>query len=116
MDENMNAYLENTAKNTAKKIAESCTVTNFYLNVWCERLGYTQANPWGINNTTELQDMQTAAEMFIKNWDDQNNMVLLNNKWTGDIIIFVQDWRGRIAKFELQEVELNPAYIIRRIQ
>ena len=90
--------------------------TDFYLCVWCERLGYIQANPWKLNNTTEVQDMQTAAIEFIKNWDDQNNMILANNKWTNDIIIFVQDWRGRIAKFKLQGVKIEPIYSIRRIK
>lgn len=98
------------------KLCTTCEVADFYFSVWCERLGYTQTTPWKPNNTTEVQDMQTAAELFIKEWDDQNNMALSHNLWTGEIIVYVQDWRGRIVKFELQEVKHKPIYSVRSIK
>jgi len=94
---------------------ENPAITDFYFNVWCERLGYTQVNPWKIQQLV-AQTMEIAAELFVKDWDDKNINILTRSRWTGDIIIYVQDWRGIITKFAIERIEIKYNYILRKIK
>ena len=85
---------------------------DFYFHVWCIQLGFTQAEPWKIQQII-AQDMQTAAELFVK-WFDERNKNLTFNQFADEATVFVQDWRGIIVKFKII-VEMNPVYIARRI-
>ena len=86
----------------------------FYYGVWCNETYYLQNNPWYISQHDTL-DMQDAAKIFVEQYDKEWHTFFakicseINN-----IVIFVQDWRGRIAKFEIL-IETKPVYIVRRI-
>lgn len=114
---------DNTCGNN---LCRTCEPTDFYFNVWCKETGYTQANPWKIQQIV-AQNMQTAAKMFVKDYDKNNGMFFAENSCTQlfprfnnfqcciNTIVFVQDWRGRIAKFEIT-IKNCPVYIVRRIK
>ena len=79
-------------------------VPSFYFSCWCKEYEVTQANPWKTYNTTEIQTMEDAAIEFAKTITERE-----------PIIVFVQDWRGRIAKFKIT-IEMRPVYIARSIK
>jgi len=86
---------------------------DFYFYVWCEQFGYTQANPWKVQQIV-AQDKNTAALLFI-DWYDERNPYTLADIITKDLIIHVQDWRGVITKFEIEEIKTKYNYILREI-
>ncbi len=82
----------------------------FYFSVWCYEVGVLQKDSWKIHNTAEAQTMQEAGQMFIED--------LLKELTPGEvdnIIVWVQDWRGRIGKFEVT-VKMKPIYTVKRIE
>lgn len=94
-----------------KTRTESEIATDFYIRVWCYGIGYTPSNPWILNNTTEVQTMEDAAILFAEYYDVKDKYFANNSK----AIIYVQDWRGRIAKFNIRVV-YQPEYYARRIK
>lgn len=122
MNENMNAYLEDTAENTAKKIAENCfDPCGLYFSVWCYETGYTQSQSFIVdhlknNSVSGADNMQDAARFFVRTYDKIGGDMFFAKNWNKikNMIVWVQDWRGRIAKFEIK-VESQPIYYARRI-
>jgi len=79
-------------------------ITDFYFSCWCEEHGINQISAQIISNTAEIQTMEDAAKEFAK---------ILTEK--EPVIILVQDWRGRIAKFKIM-VQQRLEYYARRIK
>lgn len=104
-----------TKLNSIESKMNSSDPCGFYFSVWCYEAGYTSIAPWKIQQIV-AQDMQTAAEMFVQDYDKKTDRFFAKN-WNKikNMIIWVQDWRGRIAKFEI-EVETKPVYYARRIK
>jgi len=88
--------------------------SSLFFNVWCDDTQYTQAKPWKIQQLV-AQDMRTAIKLFVQNYDKKHNIIFAKNQQYKDAIIYVRDWRGIIAKFNIK-VEMQPVYIIKRIK
>jgi hypothetical protein len=92
--------------------------TDLYFNVWCNETYYLMANPWKVKQIV-AQDMQTAAELFVKMYDKESfwsyNFFARICSDHNNIVINVRDWRGRIQKFEIL-IESKPVYIARSIK
>lgn len=112
----------NTKLNVVKEKTNCSDPCALYFSVWCYEAGIIQSDPWKVG-IRKAQDMQTAAEMFVQDYDKKADRFFAkncssqfnNSQCSGQLIVSVQDWRGRIAMFEI-EVEARPHYIARRIQ
>lgn len=103
-----------TELNTIEDETRASDPCGFYFGVWCKQLGFTQTDPWKIQQIV-AQSMSLAAEMFVEGFDKRNGHCgLAFNPHEDDAIIFVQDWRGRIAKFEIT-IKMKKVYTARRI-
>jgi len=76
---------------------------DFYYHVWCEEFNQSYMNSWSVSQLI-CNDMKHAAIKYAE-----------KVKTSIPITIIVQDWRGRIAKFEI-EVKSEPKYYARRIK
>ncbi len=74
----------------------------FYYHAWCVDLGQSRIGAWKISQRGCI-NMEHAARIFAETVTEYPS------------IITVQDWRGRISKFEIT-IELRPHYLARRIQ
>ena len=110
-----------TKLNSTESEMSSSNPCGFYFSVWCCETEYSQTEPWKIQQII-AQNAQTAAEMFVKDYDKEadrffakNVSSQFNNSQCSDrLFVYVQDWRGLTTKFEIV-VESQPVYYARRI-
>jgi len=106
------------------KLCTACEATDldFYFYVWCEQLGFYQKDPWKVQQIV-AQTKRIAALLFI-DWYDERNPYAYKSAFghhrladiiTKNLIIHVQDWRGVVTKFEIEEIKTKYNYILRKI-